>query len=156
MAGIGGYGNCVGVPTVGGETNFDAGYDGNILVNAMCVGDRRRRQDLLLGRACAEPSGGLLRLQDPGATASTAPPWPSAEFDADSDEKRPTVQVGDPLRREAPDRGDAGADGHGRAVEAIQDMGAAGLTSSSVEMAGKGGVGIALDLRRRAPSAKPA
>src|SRR5688572_19690819 len=118
VEGIGGYGNCVGVPTVGGETNFHPAYDGNILVNAM---------------TCRDGIEGATRA--------------SADFAEDSDAKRPTVQVGAPFTEKllieaclelmATD-----------AIVAIQDMGAAGLTSSSVEMASKGGAGIRLDMNK--------
>ena len=75
VSGIGGYGNCMGVPTVGGEVNFHHSYNGNILVNAMCVGLARSRQDFPVRRQGRRQSGGLCRLQDRAATASTAPPW---------------------------------------------------------------------------------
>jgi phosphoribosylformylglycinamidine synthase subunit PurL len=144
VSGIGDYGNCMGVPTVGGETNFDAGYNDNILVNAMTVGlvDAKR-----IFKSAAKGVGlpvvyvGSKTGRDGIHGATMA----SAEFDEASAEKRPTVQVGDPftekllleacleLMQED-------------AIVAIQDMGAAGLTSSSVEMADKGGVGIELNL----------
>jgi phosphoribosylformylglycinamidine synthase len=144
VRGIGGYGNCVGVPTVGGEVNFHPAYNGNPLVNAMTVGIARTDRIFLsaaagVGNAVVYVGSKTGRDGIHGATMA------SAEFGRDSEEKRPTVQVGDPfvekllieacLELMATD-----------AVVAIQDMGAAGLTSSSVEMAGKGGVGIALDL----------
>ena len=144
VSGIGDYGNCMGVPTVGGETNFDARYNDNILVNAMTVGlvDAKR-----IFKSAAKGVGlpvvyvGSKTGRDGIHGATMA----SAEFDEASAEKRPTVQVGDPftekllleacleLMQED-------------AIVAIQDMGAAGLTSSSVEMADKGGVGIELEL----------
>ncbi|MCH4089839.1 phosphoribosylformylglycinamidine synthase subunit PurL [Acetobacter sp.] len=144
VRGIGGYGNCVGVPTVGGEVNFHPAYDGNPLVNAMTVGVAR--QDRIFLSAAAGIGNPVVYVGSKtgrdgihGATMS------SAEFDENALAKRPTVQVGDPfvekllieacLELMATD-----------AIVAIQDMGAAGLTSSSVEMAGKGGVGIDLDL----------
>ncbi len=144
VRGIGGYGNCVGVPTVGGEVNFHAAYDGNPLVNAMTVGIAATDKIFLsaaagIGNPVVYVGSRTGRDGIHGATMA------SAEFDADSDSKRPTVQVGDPFTEKllieaclelmATD-----------AIIAIQDMGAAGLTSSSVEMAGKGGVGIELDL----------
>ncbi|MFV2093190.1 MAG: phosphoribosylformylglycinamidine synthase subunit PurL, partial [Hyphomicrobiales bacterium] len=144
VAGIGGYGNCFGVPTVGGETGFDAGYDGNILVNAMCVGLADRDKIFYaaasgLGYPVVYVGAKTGRDGIHGATMA------SAEFDEATDEKRPTVQVGDPFTEKLLleaclelMKNDA--------IIAIQDMGAAGLTSSSVEMASKGGVGIELDL----------
>ncbi|MFT9062288.1 MAG: phosphoribosylformylglycinamidine synthase subunit PurL [Acetobacter persici] len=144
VRGIGGYGNCVGVPTVGGEINFHPAYDGNPLVNAMTVGLARKDRIFLsaaagVGNPVVYVGSRTGRDGIHGATMS------SAEFDENALAKRPTVQVGDPfiekllieacLELMATD-----------AIVAIQDMGAAGLTSSAVEMAGKGGVGIELDL----------
>jgi len=144
VAGIGGYGNCVGVPTVGGETNFHAGYDGNILVNAMCVG--LADADKIFYSAA--PAAGLPVVyfgSKTGRDGIHGATMASAEFDADSEDKRPTVQVGDPFAEKLLIEATLELMASG-AVEAIQDMGAAGLTSSSVEMAGKGGVGVELDL----------
>jgi phosphoribosylformylglycinamidine synthase II len=144
VAGIGGYGNCVGVPTVGGETNFHRGYDGNILVNAMCVG--LADADKIFYSAA--PGSGLPVVyfgSKTGRDGIHGATMASAEFDEDSDEKRPTVQVGDPFAEKLLIEATLELMATG-AVAAIQDMGAAGLTSSSVEMAGKGGVGIELDL----------
>jgi phosphoribosylformylglycinamidine synthase II len=144
VAGIGGYGNCVGVPTVGGETNFHTGYDGNILVNAMCVG--LADADKIFYSAA--PSAGLSVVyfgSKTGRDGIHGATMASAEFDEDSDEKRPTVQVGDPFAEKLLIEATLELMATG-AVAAIQDMGAAGLTSSSVEMAGKGAVGIELDL----------
>jgi phosphoribosylformylglycinamidine synthase II len=144
VAGIGGYGNCVGVPTVAGETNFHPGYNGNILVNAMCVG--LADADKIFYSAA--PSSGLPVVyfgSKTGRDGIHGATMASAEFDEDSDEKRPTVQVGDPFAEKLLIEATLELMASG-AVAAIQDMGAAGLTSSSVEMAGKGGVGIALDL----------
>ncbi len=144
VSGIGGYGNCVGVPTVGGETRFDPGYDGNILVNAMCVG--LARADRIFRSAAAGVGNPVVYVgSKTGRDGIHGATMASAEFSADTEEKRPTVQVGDPFMEKllieaclelmATD-----------AIVAIQDMGAAGLTSSSVEMASKGGVGIELDM----------
>jgi phosphoribosylformylglycinamidine synthase II len=144
VAGIGGYGNCVGVPTVGGETNFHPGYNGNILVNAMCVG--LADADKIFYSAA--PAAGLPVVyfgSKTGRDGIHGATMASAEFDEDSDEKRPTVQVGDPFAEKLLIEATLELMASG-AVAAIQDMGAAGLTSSSVEMAGKGGVGIVLDL----------
>ena len=144
VAGIGGYGNCVGVPTVGGETNFHKAYNGNILVNAMTVGIAK--QDKIFYSAAAGIGNPVVYVgSKTGRDGIHGATMASAEFDDDSEEKRPTVQVGDPFTEKllieaclelmASD-----------AIVAIQDMGAAGLTSSSVEMASKGGVGLRLDL----------
>jgi len=144
VAGIGGYGNCVGVPTVGGETNFDPSYNGNILVNAMTVG--LADQDKIFYCAAAGIGNPVVYVgSKTGRDGIHGATMASAEFTEDSEEKRPTVQVGDPFTEKllieaclelmATD-----------AIIAIQDMGAAGLTSSSVEMASKGGVGFALNL----------
>ena len=144
VAGIGGYGNCVGIPTVGGETEFHRGYNGNILVNAMTVG--LARADRIFYSSAAGPGNPVVYVgSKTGRDGIHGATMASAEFDDASDEKRPTVQVGDPFTEKllleaclelmATD-----------AIVAIQDMGAAGLTSSSVEMSSKGGVGIDLDL----------
>ncbi len=144
MRGIGGYGNCVGVPTVGGEINFHPSYDGNPLVNAMTVGIARKDR-IFLSAAAGIGNPVVYVGSKTGRDGIHGATMASAEFAADSEDKRPTVQVGDPFTEKllieaclelmATD-----------AIVAIQDMGAAGLTSSSVEMAGKGGVGIELDL----------
>jgi phosphoribosylformylglycinamidine synthase len=144
VAGIGDYGNCVGIPTVGGETNFDARYNGNILVNAMCVG--HVRADKIFYSAARQPGSPVVYVgSKTGRDGIHGATMASAEFDEQTEEKRPTVQVGDPfaekLLLEACLELMAGD-----AILAIQDMGAAGLTSSSVEMASKGGSGIELDL----------
>jgi phosphoribosylformylglycinamidine synthase subunit PurL len=144
VAGIGGYGNCVGVPTITGETNFHPGYDGNILVNAMCVG--LADADKIFYSAA--PAAGLSVVyfgSKTGRDGIHGATMASAEFDDASDEKRPTVQVGDPFAEKLLIEATLELMASG-AVAAIQDMGAAGLTSSSVEMAGKGGVGVDLDL----------
>ncbi len=144
VAGIGGYGNCMGVPTVGGETNFHSSYDGNILVNAMTVG--LADADKIFYSAAAGIGNPVVYVgSKTGRDGIHGATMASAEFDDDSEEKRPTVQVGDPFTEKllleaclelmATD-----------AIVAIQDMGAAGLTSSSFEMADKGGVGIELNL----------
>jgi phosphoribosylformylglycinamidine synthase subunit PurL len=140
--GIGGYGNCVGVPTVGGEVNFHPAYDGNILVNAMTVGIAD--QDKIFYSAASGVGNPIVYVgSKTGRDGIHGATMASADFGEDSEEKRPTVQVGDPFTEKllieaclelmASD-----------AIVAIQDMGAAGLTSSSVEMASKGGVGIEL------------
>ncbi|MBZ6382893.1 phosphoribosylformylglycinamidine synthase subunit PurL [Sphingomonas sanguinis] len=140
--GIGGYGNCVGVPTVGGEVNFHPAYDGNILVNAMTVGVAD--QDKIFYSAASGVGNPIVYVgSKTGRDGIHGATMASADFGEDAEAKRPTVQVGDPFTEKllieaclelmASD-----------AIIAIQDMGAAGLTSSSVEMASKGGVGIEL------------
>ena len=142
--GIGGYGNCVGVPTVGGEVNFHKAYDGNILVNAMTVGVADT--DKIFYSAASGIGNPIVYVgSKTGRDGIHGATMASADFSEDSEEKRPTVQVGDPFTEKllieaclelmATD-----------VIVAIQDMGAAGLTSSSVEMASKGGVGIELDM----------
>src|SRR5437016_9406763 len=148
VAGIGGYGNCVGVPTVGGECRFDPAYNGNILVNAMCVG--LARADRIFYSAAAGPGNLVIYVgAKTGRDGIHGATMASAEFGADSPEalgaKRPTVQVGDPFTEKLLIEACLELM-EGDAVVAIQDMGAAGLTSSAVEMAGKGGLGIELDL----------
>ncbi|MBK8173891.1 MAG: phosphoribosylformylglycinamidine synthase subunit PurL [Rhodospirillales bacterium] len=144
VAGIGGYGNCVGVPTVAGECAFHRGYDGNILVNAMTVGLARR--DRIFYSAAAGPGNPLVYVgSKTGRDGIHGATMASAEFSAETEAKRPTVQIGDPFTEKllieaclelmATD-----------AIIAIQDMGAAGLTSSSFEMASKGNVGVELNL----------
>ena len=146
VAGIGGYGNCVGVPTVGGECEFDPAYDGNILVNAMCVGIARA--DRIFYSAAAGPGNAVVYVgAKTGRDGIHGATMASAEFGADAGEKRPTVQVGDPFTEKLLIEACLELM-QGEAIVAIQDMGAAGLTSSSVEMAGKGGLGITLDLDR--------
>jgi phosphoribosylformylglycinamidine synthase II len=152
VKGIGGYGNCMGVPTVGGEVNFHPSYNGNILVNAMTVGlapaDR-----IFYSRAAGVGNPVIYVGAKTGRDGIHGATMASAEFNEDSEEKRPTVQVGDPFTEKllleaclelmATD-----------AIVSIQDMGAAGLTSSSVEMSSKGGLGIELDLDR-VPTREP-
>ncbi len=144
VGGIGGYGNCVGVPTVAGEVMFDAGYNGNILVNAFSVG-LARREDLQSARARGAGNPVLYVGSATGRDGiHGASLLASAEFDAESEAKRPTVQVGDPFTEKLLIEACLEAIKTG-AIVAIQDMGAAGLSSSSSEMAGRGGLGIELD-----------
>src|SRR5580693_5889470 len=144
VAGIGGYGNCVGVPTVGGECNFHPAYNGNILVNAMTVGIARA--DRIFYSAAAGPGNPVIYVgAKTGRDGIHGATMASAEFGADAGEKRPTVQVGDPFTEKLLIEACLELM-EGDAIVAIQDMGAAGLTSSAVEMAGKGGLGIELDL----------
>jgi len=147
VGGIGAYGNCVGVPTVAGEVMFDAAYNANILVNAFCLG-LARRDDLMSARAQGVGNPVLYVGSATGRDGiHGASLLASAEFDAESSSKRPTVQVGDPFTEKLLIEACLEAMKTG-AILAIQDMGAAGLTSSSSEMAGRGGLGIELDLDR--------
>ncbi|MFT8450605.1 MAG: phosphoribosylformylglycinamidine synthase subunit PurL [Zymomonas mobilis] len=144
VAGIGGYGNCVGVPTVGGEVNFHPAYDGNNLVNAMTVGVAETNK-IFYSAASGAGNPIVYVGSKTGRDGIHGATMASADFGKDAEEKRPTVQVGDPFSEKllieaclelmASD-----------AIVAIQDMGAAGLTSSAVEMASKGEVGIELDM----------
>ena len=144
VAGIGGYGNCMGVPTVAGEVNFHKAYNGNILVNAMCVG-LAKTDKIFMSAAKGSGNPVVYVGSKTGRDGIHGATMASAEFDDASEEKRPTVQVGDPFTEKllleaclelmATD-----------AIIGIQDMGAAGLTSSSCEMADKGGSGIELNL----------
>ena len=144
VAGIGGYGNCVGVPTVGGETNFHKGYNGNILVNAMCVG--LARTDKVFYSAAKGVGNPIFYVgSKTGRDGIHGATMASAEFDDNSEEKRPTVQVGDPFTEKLLIEACLELM-ETDAIIAIQDMGAAGLTSSSIEMADKGGVGVLINL----------
>ena len=144
VAGVGGYGNSFGVPTVGGSTVFDPSYDGNILVNAMAVGVARADR-IFYAKATGVGNPIVYLGSKTGRDGIHGATMASASFEADAEEKRPTVQVGDPFSEKllleaclelmATD-----------AIIAIQDMGAAGLTSSAVEMGAKGDLGIELDL----------
>jgi phosphoribosylformylglycinamidine synthase len=146
VRGIGGYGNCVGVPTVGGECNFHPSYNGNILVNAMTVG--LARSDRIFYSAAAGPGNPVIYVgAKTGRDGIHGATMASAEFSEDSESKRPTVQVGDPFTEKLLIEACLELM-ESDAIVAIQDMGAAGLTSSSVEMAGKGGLGLELDLDR--------
>ncbi len=146
VAGIAGYGNCIGVPTVAGEVFFDESYDGNCLVNAFTVGVLRADK-IFKGTAAGVGNPILYVGSKTGRDGIHGATMASAEFDDKSDEKRPTVQVGDPFTEKLlleaclelfqTD-----------AVVGIQDMGAAGLTSSSIEMASRAGSGIELDVAK--------
>ena len=144
VAGIGAYGNSFGVPTVGGSTNFDKSYDGNILVNAMAVGIAKANE-IFYAKASGVGNKVVYLGSKTGRDGIHGATMASAAFDADAEAKRPAVQVGDPfteklLLEACLELMQTGA------VIAIQDMGAAGLTSSGVEMGAKGNLGIALDL----------
>ncbi|MBI2178127.1 MAG: phosphoribosylformylglycinamidine synthase subunit PurL, partial [Candidatus Tectomicrobia bacterium] len=144
VSGIAGYGNCIGVPTVGGETCFHPCYNGNILVNVMCVGTLRA-DAIFRGTASGLGNPVIYVGAATGRDGIHGASMASAGFDEKALEKRPTVQVGDPFREkllleaclELMKRG---------SVVGIQDMGAAGLTSSSAEMAGRAGTGLILRL----------
>ena len=146
VAGIAGYGNCIGVPTVGGEVEFDNCYDGNILVNAMNIGLAKKNK-VFYSIASGVGNPVIYVGSKTGRDGIHGASMASQEFDSDSESKKPTVQVGDPFAEKL-------------LLEAclelmqtdtivsIQDMGAAGLTSSSVEMASKGNIGIELNLNK--------
>src|ERR687891_1622773 len=146
VAGIGGYGNCVGVPTVGGETTFHSVYNGNILVNAMCVGLAAKDQ-IFYARASGPGNPVVYVGAKTGRDGIHGATMASAEFSEAAEARRPTVQAGDPFTEKLLIEACLELM-QTDAIIAIQDMGAAGLTSSSVEMAGKGGLGIELDLER--------
>ena len=144
VAGIGGYGNCIGIPTVGGETKFNETYNENILVNAMAVG-HAKKDKIFYSKAKGINKAVVYVGSKTGRDGIHGASMASAEFDENSEEKKPTVQVGDPFTEKLLleaclelMKDDS--------IIAIQDMGAAGLTSSSVEMASKGSLGIELEL----------
>ena len=144
VAGIGGYGNCIGVPTVGGEVDFHSAYNGNNLVNAMTVGIAQ--SDKIFYSAAAGSGNPVIYVgAKTGRDGIHGATMSSAEFNEDAEEKRPTVQVGDPFTEKLLLEACLELM-ESDAIIAIQDMGAAGLTSSSVEMAGKGGLGMKLNL----------
>jgi phosphoribosylformylglycinamidine synthase subunit PurL len=152
VRGVGDYGNCVGVPTLGGEVDFAPGYSGNPLVNAMCVG-LLREEDLI--RAAAHGVGNVLLVlgSRTGRDGIHGASFASEELTHESERRRPQVQVGDPFTEKLLLEASLEliASGH---IVAIQDMGAAGLTSSSAEMAARGGVGVEIDLAR-VPTREP-
>ncbi|MBM7580422.1 phosphoribosylformylglycinamidine synthase subunit PurL [Jeotgalibacillus terrae] len=144
VAGIAGYGNCIGIPTVGGEVQFDKSYDGNPLVNAMCVG-LINHDEIQKGQAKGVGNTVMYVGAKTGRDGIHGATFASEELTEDSDEKRPAVQVGDPFMEKLLleaclelIKNDA--------LIGIQDMGAAGLTSSSAEMASKAGSGIEMNL----------
>src|SRR5207248_2432520 len=152
VKGVGDYGNCVGVPTLGGEVDFGPSYGGNPLVNAMCVGLLRER-DLIT--AAAHGVGNVLLVvgSRTGRDGIHGASFASEELTRESERRRPQVQVGDPFTEKLLLEASLEliASGH---IVAIQDMGAAGLTSSSAEMAARGGVGVEIDLAR-VPTREP-
>ena len=144
VSGIGGYGNCIGIPTVAGETKFNETYNENILVNAMAVG-HAKKQKIFYSKAKGLKKSVVYVGSKTGRDGIHGASMASAEFDESSDDKKPTVQVGDPFTEKLLleaclelMKDDS--------IISIQDMGAAGLTSSSVEMASKGSLGIELEL----------
>ena len=144
VSGIGGYGNCIGIPTVGGEVKFDNSYNENILVNAMAVG-LVKKDKIFYSKAKGVNQPVIYVGSKTGRDGIHGASMASAEFDENADEKKPTVQVGDPFTEKLLleaclelMKDDS--------IISIQDMGAAGLTSSSVEMASKGNLGIEIDL----------
>jgi len=146
VSGIGGYGNCIGVPTVAGEIKFNETYNENILVNAMAVGHAKKSK-IFYSKAKGVNKSVVYVGSKTGRDGIHGASMASAEFDENSEEKKPTVQVGDPFTEKLLleaclelMKDDS--------IIAIQDMGAAGLTSSSVEMASKGSLGIVLDLEK--------
>jgi len=146
VKGIGDYGNCVGVPTVGGEVAFDEAYEGNPLVNAMCVGVLHEK-DLI--RAVAQGVGNPIIAVGArtGRDGIHGASFASADLSEENEAKRPQVQVGDPFTEKLLLEASLELI-HSGAIVAIQDMGAAGLTSSSAEMAARGDVGITIDVTK--------
>ena len=144
--GIGGYGNCMGVPTIAGQTSFDSSYNGNILVNAMTLG-LVKKDKIFYSKAAGLDKPVIYVGSKTGRDGIHGASMASASFDEKIEEKKPTVQVGDPftekLLLEACLELMAGD-----SIIAIQDMGAAGLTSSSIEMASKGNLGIEINLNK--------
>jgi len=146
VRGIGDYGNCVGVPTVGGEIDFHPSYNGNILVNAMCVGVARG-DGIFYGRASGPGNRVIYLGSKTGRDGIHGATMASDVFDESASAKRPTVQVGDPFTEKLLIECCLELMGKGLVV-GIQDMGAAGLTSSAFEMAARAGCGLTLDLSR--------
>ena len=144
VSGIGGYGNCIGIPTVAGETKFNETYNENILVNAMAVGHAKKNK-IFYSKAKGLNKSVVYVGSKTGRDGIHGASMASAEFDENSEEKKPTVQVGDPFTEKLLMEAclELMKD---NSIISIQDMGAAGLTSSSVEMASKGELGIELEL----------
>ena len=146
VKGIGGYGNCIGVPTIAGQTSFDESYNGNILVNAMTLGLVNKNK-IFYSKAAGIGKPVIYVGSKTGRDGIHGASMASATFDDKVEEKKPTVQVGDPFTEKLLLEAclELMAD---NSIIAIQDMGAAGLTSSSIEMASKGKLGIELDLNK--------
>ncbi len=148
VAGIGGYGNCIGVPTVGGEVQMHPAYSANPLVNAMCVGIGRR-EHLLSASARGVGNPLVLVGADTGRDGIHGATFASVELAADSSERRPAVQVGNPFMEKLLMEACCElAEQHKDWIEGLQDLGAAGLTSSAVEAANRAGTGIEIDVAR--------
>ncbi len=144
--GIGGYGNCMGVPTIAGQTSFDSSYNGNILVNAMTLGLVRKNK-IFYSKAAGLDKPVIYVGSKTGRDGIHGASMASASFDEKIEEKKPTVQVGDPFTEKLLLEACLELMS-GDSIIAIQDMGAAGLTSSSIEMASKGNLGIEIDLNK--------
>ena len=144
VSGIGGYGNCIGIPTVAGETKFNSTYNENILVNAMAVG-HAKKDKIFYSKAKGLNKSVVYVGSKTGRDGIHGASMASAEFDENTEDKKPTVQVGDPFTEKLLMEAclELMKD---KSIISIQDMGAAGLTSSSVEMASKGNLGIELHL----------
>ena len=144
--GIGGYGNCMGVPTIAGQTNFDSSYNGNILVNAMTLGLVKKNK-IFYSKAAGINKPVIYVGSKTGRDGIHGASMASASFDEKIEEKKPTVQVGDPFTEKLLLEACLELM-TGDSIIAIQDMGAAGLTSSSIEMASKGNLGIEINLNK--------
>ena len=141
VAGIGGYGNCMGIPTVGGETHFHECYNGNILVNVFALGVLQKDK-IFRGIAAGVGNPVILVGSKTGRDGIHGASMASGAFDADSESKRPTVQVGDPFTEKKLMEACLEAFELDGAIVGIQDMGAAGFTCSTFEMSSRGGVGM--------------
>jgi phosphoribosylformylglycinamidine synthase II len=146
VQGIGGYGNCMGVPTIAGQTNFDSSYNGNILVNAMTLG-LVKKDKIFYSKATGLNKPVIYVGSKTGRDGIHGASMASASFDEKIEEKKPTVQVGDPFAEKLLLEACLELMS-GDSIIAIQDMGAAGLTSSSIEMASKGNLGIEINLNK--------
>ena len=144
--GIGGYGNCMGVPTIAGQTSFDRSYNGNILVNAMTLG-LVKKDKIFYSKAAGLNKPVIYVGSKTGRDGIHGASMASASFDEKIEEKKPTVQVGDPFTEKLLLEACLELMS-GDSIIAIQDMGAAGLTSSSIEMASKGNLGIEINLNK--------
>ena len=144
--GIGGYGNCMGVPTIAGQTSFDSSYNGNILVNAMTLGLVKKNK-IFYSKAAGLDKPVIYVGSKTGRDGIHGASMASASFDEKIEEKKPTVQVGDPFTEKLLLEACLELMS-GDSIIAIQDMGAAGLTSSSIEMASKGNLGIKINLNK--------